>query len=47
MNFGIDPEVIMNLETIPAGPEHLKMCIICAEDIAIGEQILLLKCHKE
>ncbi len=46
-NFGIDPEVIRNLETVPAGPEHQMMCSICAEDIKVGDQILLLKCHKE
>lgn len=46
-NFGIDPEVIRNLETIPAGPEHLSMCAICTENITLGSEILLLKCHKE
>lgn len=46
-NFGIDPEVIRNLETVPAGPEHLTMCAICTEDITLGQQILMLKCHKE
>jgi hypothetical protein len=46
-NFGIDPEVIRNLETIPATEEHLTQCAICTEDIVLGSEILLLKCHKE
>jgi len=43
-NFGIDPEIVQNLPTVPAEPCHLSSCAICTVDINLGEDILILKC---
>lgn len=43
-NFGIDPEIVRNLPTIKAGPEHRTACAICTEDIIEGNEILVLRC---
>ena len=43
--FGIDPEIVMGLPTVKAGPEHLVACAICTHDILIEEEILILKCE--
>lgn len=44
-NFGIDPEIVDNLPTIQAGPEHSSACAICTHDILLDEEILVLKCE--
>ena len=43
--FGIDPEIVNNLQTIPASEEHLISCAICTNDIVMDEDILILKCE--
>lgn len=42
--FGIDPELIKNLPTGIAEQKHCTTCVICTEDIKIGEEILVLRC---
>ena len=43
-HFGIDPEIIRNLPSIPATENYCDTCVICAEDIKIGEDIIILNC---
>jgi hypothetical protein len=43
--FGIDPEIVQNLPTTTAGPEHSTACAICTHDILLDEEILILKCE--
>jgi len=43
-HFGIDPEIVQNLPTIPAEQVHVSACAICTVDITLGEDILILKC---
>ena len=43
-HFGIDPEIIRNLPSIPATQNHCILCVICAQDIQLGEDIIILNC---
>ena len=42
--FGLDPEIIDSIPTIPADEQHCKSCVICTMDIKLGEEILILNC---
>lgn len=42
--FGIDPELVKNLPTGVAEQIHCTTCVICTEEIEIGQQILILRC---
>ena len=42
--FGIDPEIVKNLPTKKADKAHCGNCVICAEDINEGDEILILRC---
>jgi hypothetical protein len=42
--YGIDPEIVKNLPTIKADSKHCINCVICTEDIKLGDEILILKC---
>ena len=42
--FGLDPEIIENMPTIPADEQHCKSCAICTMDIKLGEEIMILNC---
>ena len=37
--FGIDPELVKNLPTGVAEEIHCTTCVICTEDIQIGEEL--------
>ena len=43
-HFGVDPEIIRNLPSIPATQDHCTSCVICAQDIQLGENIIILNC---
>ncbi len=43
-HFGVDPEIIRNLPSIPATQGHCTSCVICAQDIQLGENIIILNC---
>jgi hypothetical protein len=42
--YGIDPEIVRNLPTIKADAKHCTNCVICTEDIKLGDEIIILKC---
>ena len=42
--YGIDPEIVKNLPTIKADAKHCINCVICTEDIKLGDDIIILKC---
>lgn len=42
--FGIDPEIVNNLPTLKAEKKHCISCVICTEDIKLGDEILMLRC---
>lgn len=44
-NFGIDPMIIENLPTIKAEAKHRSICVICTDEIEMGQEILVLKCN--
>ena len=43
-HYGIDPEIVNNLPTKKAEPKHCINCVICTEDIKLGDEIIVLKC---
>lgn len=44
IHYGVDPEIIKNLPTIPADKKHLGTCVICLKDISEGDEILIVNC---
>ncbi len=44
--FGIDPEVIDRWPTNNASESHLTKCVICYEEILLGQAIMILKCNE-
>ena len=44
-NFGIDPMIIENLPMIKAETKHKSTCVICTDEIEVGQDILVLKCR--
>ncbi len=44
-HFGVDPEMIRNLPTIPAEKKHSEPCAICLLDVKEGQPILVLGCE--
>ena len=43
-HFGIDPEILKNLPTTTATIDQCTNCVICADDIKFGDDIVILKC---
>ena len=43
-HFGIDPEIIRTIPTISASINHCTPCIICTQDIKLGQDIIILNC---
>lgn len=44
-HIGIDPDIIENLPQIDADETHSgTMCVICSENVEIGDKIIVLKC---
>lgn len=44
-HFGVDPEMIKNLPTIPAEKNQTEQCAICLLDVHEGDPILVLGCE--
>jgi len=46
INIGIDPQIIDDIPCIKATEDHTKYnCLICCEDLHVGQDILPLKCN--
>ena len=43
-HFGMDPEIVRTLPTVKADSTHCVNCVICAEDIKEGDDIIILRC---
>lgn len=42
--FGLSTEMLENMPTCPAEEMHVSDCIICADSITVGQEIMVLRC---